>query len=60
MNVKRIVSELKKKYPGKKILQNGDPVSEILCEVESTNKHKEYSLAVAVIDRSLPHFHKEI
>ncbi len=51
-----LVKELNKKYPGKKILKNGNPVSEIVCEVEKGNG---YSIAIAVIEKSVPHLHKK-
>lgn len=60
MNKKKVIDELKKKYSGKKIIAipNDDP-SEILCEVDPSTEHPEYSLAVAVIDKSAAHTHKE-
>ncbi|MBU2592638.1 cupin domain-containing protein [Patescibacteria group bacterium] len=60
MDSKKVIDELKRKYPGKKIIKNGeDNPSEILCEVDPSTNHPEYSLAVAVIDKSLPHSHKK-
>ena len=59
MNVKRVISELKQKYPGKKNIKNDEEnPTEILCEVEPASEHPEYSLAVAVIDKSEPHYHQ--
>jgi mannose-6-phosphate isomerase-like protein (cupin superfamily) len=59
MNHKKVVEELKKKYPGKKIIliPETEP-TEIICEVEPTSEHPEYSVAIAVVDRSAPHYHK--
>ena len=53
MNVEKVVSELKKKYPGKTIIL--DPPqnpTEIICEIEP-------GLAIAIIDESKPHYHKK-
>jgi len=60
VNSKKIVEEFKKKYPGKKSIKNNeDNPTEILCEVEPSSEHPEHSLAVAVIDKSIPHSHKK-
>jgi len=61
MNHKNVITELEKKYPGKLIIKlpENEP-TEILCEIESTVDHPEYSMAIAVIDRSVPHYHKEV
>ena len=58
MNADQVISQLKKKYSGKTIisLPEKNP-TEILCEVESTLDHPEYSLAIAVVDKSTPHVH---
>jgi mannose-6-phosphate isomerase-like protein (cupin superfamily) len=54
------INELSKKYPGKAIITNTkENPTEILCEVEPTNEHGDYSLAVSVIDKSIPHVHKK-
>lgn len=58
MNVTKIIKELENKYPGKPIFKNNEKnPTEILCEVEPTSDHSDYSLAIAVIDKSNPHFH---
>ncbi len=44
-------------YPGKNIVINKSN-SEIICEVEPSSEHKDYSLAIAVIDKSQLHYHK--
>jgi len=57
----QIKQDLQKLYPGKAILENKNAngkVTEILCEIEPTTKHPEYSLAIAVIDSNTPHYHK--
>lgn len=58
MNVQKVISELKKKYPGKKIIIT-DPESpgEIICE---TKPGKDESEAVAVIDYTRLHYHKKL
>ena len=54
--------QLATKYPNTAIFENkvDGVVAEILCEVEPTSNHQEYSFAIAVIDKSIPHYHKEI
>lgn len=60
MNTNKVLDELKKKYPGKKIIKNNkDNPTEILCEVDPSIDHPNYSLVVAVIGKSLPHTHKK-
>ena len=60
MNAKTILEELSAKYPGKTIIKNDEKnPTEILCEIEPSNEHPDYSLAVAVIDKSVPHTHKK-
>jgi mannose-6-phosphate isomerase-like protein (cupin superfamily) len=61
MNSNKVRKELKEKYPNCTIFENkiDGEVVEILCEVDPSTEHEEYSLAIAIIDKSLPHFHKE-
>ena len=60
MNAKKVIEVLQKKYPGKKIIKNdGNNPTEILCEVEPSENHPEYSITVSVIDKSIPHSHKK-
>ncbi len=60
MNTNQVISELSKKYPDKKIVRNKkDNPTEIICEIDPVTEHPERSIAVAVIDRSEPHYHKE-
>lgn len=61
MNTKRVVAILRKKYPGKNIVLNKNKqgkITEILCEIEPTTEHPEYSVAIAVVDKIQPHYHK--
>lgn len=58
MNITNVIEELKKKYPGKRILLNDRKnCTEILCEIEPTALHPSHSVAVAVIDNTIDHFH---
>ena len=60
MDVSKVIAELEKKYPGKAIFKNGSSnPTEIICEVEPSSDHPDYSVAVAVIDQSQPHYHKK-
>ena len=63
MNVKRIIKQLEQKYPGKVIIENKNDkgiTTEIICEIEPTACYPSYSIAIAVIDSSVLHFHKKI
>ncbi len=59
MDVNKVVKELKAKYPGKEIIFN-DPKNptEIIVEIEPSKDHPERSLALAVVGKSKPHYHK--
>ena len=58
MQVDKVVTELNKLYPGKSIFKNDDTTTtEILCEIEPTSEHPDYSNAIAIIDKSIPHIH---
>jgi len=60
MNTSKVIRELEQKYTGKKIVKNQEEnPTEILCEVEPTKEHPDHSLAIAVIDKSIPHVHKK-
>ncbi|MFS8131182.1 MAG: cupin domain-containing protein [Candidatus Dojkabacteria bacterium] len=59
MNVESVLKTLDGLYPGKKIIQNKDRegnVIEILCIDHMT---KGLSEIICVVDRTLPHYHKE-
>jgi len=60
MNANRVIEKLKTKYPSKRIIKNNklNP-TEIVCEIEPTKDHPDYSIAIAVIDKLIPHFHKK-
>jgi mannose-6-phosphate isomerase-like protein (cupin superfamily) len=58
MNKQSIMSQLQKKYPGKNIvLNNEEHPTEIICETDPASGHPDNSIAVAVIDQSIPHYH---
>lgn len=58
MNVDKVIKALKQKYPGKKIVINTpENPTEIICEIETG---VEKSLAVAVVDKIRPHYHKKL
>jgi quercetin dioxygenase-like cupin family protein len=60
MNTEKVIEELSRKYPGKKIMKNEEEnPTEIICEIEPTAEHPEESIAVAVIDKSKPHYHRK-
>ena len=60
MNSKKVVEELKAKYPGKNIvLDPPENPTEIIVEIEPTKNHPEKSLALAVVGKSKPHYHKK-
>ncbi len=60
MNTKLVVGELREKYPQAEIVKNDEHhPTEIICEVKPATDHPEYSLAVAVIDKSAPHVHQQ-
>lgn len=54
MNANKIIEKLSKQYPGKKIIQIHEKDTwEIICETE-------LGFAIAVIDKSQPHYHKKL
>lgn len=59
MNVNKVIKEIKIKYPCKGIIFD-DPKnpSEIIVELEPARDHPERSLALAVVGKSKPHYHK--
>lgn len=59
MNTHHVLRELSLRYPGKTIIPNRPTnPTEIICEIEPTHNHPEYSIAISVLDRSEPHLHK--
>ncbi len=59
MDVQTIIKELEQTYPAKLIKQLPEDIpTQIVCEFDPPAEHPEYSLAVAIIDRSEAHYHK--
>ncbi|OGK64476.1 hypothetical protein A2313_03275 [Candidatus Roizmanbacteria bacterium RIFOXYB2_FULL_41_10] len=59
MDLKKVTAELKKQYPGKKIIPNHKTnPTEIICEVDPSSQHAGNSTAVAVIDQTKLHYHE--
>ncbi len=58
MNSKEIVATLRIEFPGKNIMElPPENPTEIICEVEPTIDHPDFSVAVAFIDHSDQHKH---
>jgi len=58
MNITGVIEELKKKYPGKRILLNNrQNCTEILCETEPSSLHSSHSEVISVIDKTDSHHH---
>lgn len=59
MNTDAIIETLGRRYPGKTVIKNSEEATtEILCEIEPAADHPAYSVAISVIDRTIPHSHK--
>jgi len=61
MNAKKVLDELKSAYPGKEIIEDyseSDGFAEVIVELEPTSEHPEKSVALAVVGKSKPHYHK--
>src|SRR3989344_4380210 len=59
MNAQKVVEELKNKYPGKNIIINDpDNPTEIICELEPSSVNPERSVAIAVMDENVKHYHR--
>lgn len=60
MNTQSVINKLQTLYPGKTIIKNNEKnPTEIICEIEPTAEYRDYSIAIFVIDASIPHFHKK-
>lgn len=60
MKILKILKELKEKYPGKRIILNPlKDSTEIICEIDPTSKHPVKSVALVIVDKSKPHYHKK-
>lgn len=63
MLVKKVTTELSRKYPGKTIIENKNSqgvTTEIIFELITGNENPKQSVAMAVIDSSTMHYHKVI
>jgi quercetin dioxygenase-like cupin family protein len=60
MHKERVLNRINWEYPNKNVIgiESENP-QEVIIEIEPTQDHPEYSKAIAVIDKSEPHFHKE-
>ena len=59
MNTSDVIHKLHLLHPGKNVILNNESApTEILCEIEPTSEHANYSMAISVIDKSIPHYHK--
>ncbi len=59
MNVQKIVEELKRKYPGKNIILNPpENPTEIVCEIEPGSINPDKSVAIAILDSNVKHYHR--
>ncbi len=60
MNTEKIIKKLSQKYPGKKIIKlPEDNPTEIICEIDPTTSHSEKGIAIVIIDKTEPHYHKK-
>lgn len=61
MNHIRIIAKLENQYPGCRIIKlpENNP-NEILCEIDPTENHPDYSIAISIIDQSVPHHHNQM
>jgi len=61
MRVTEVVESLRRTYPGRKIilLPDKDNPKEIICEIDPAAWHPLYSVAIAVIDESEPHYDRK-
>lgn len=59
MDVDSVIKQLQSEYPGKPIIcLPAENPTEVICEFDSREEHPDFSFAMAVIDRSLPHYHR--
>lgn len=59
MDAHKVIEELKKQYPGKNIIVNTpDNPTEIICEIEPSSWDPGKSVAIAVMDENMKHYHR--
>lgn len=56
-----VIAELEKQYPNCRIIKipESNP-NEVLCEIDPTENHPDYSIAISIIDQSVPHYHNQM
>lgn len=60
MSAKEIINYFQEQYPGKNVVKlPPDKPTEIICELEPSSEHPEYSIAIAAVGSSKPHYHKK-
>lgn len=59
MDAQKVVGELKRQYPRKNIIINDpDNPTEIICEIEPASLDPQRSVAIAVLDNTVKHYHR--
>jgi mannose-6-phosphate isomerase-like protein (cupin superfamily) len=61
MNIATLIHDLNVRYPGKNIITlpvGSDTVGEIIIETDPAINHPEHSTAIAIIDKSQAHVHR--
>lgn len=60
MDSEKVLKEVREKYPGKNVVcfPNDESPTEIIVELEPSTEHPERSLALAIVGKSEPHYHK--
>ena len=62
MDSKKVITELLATYPGKDVIEDysndSEGFAEIIVEIDPTSEHPERSVALAVVGKSRPHYHK--
>lgn len=60
MNTTKVVEDLKRQYPGKNIIINDSKnPTEVICEIEPGSINPDRSVAIAVLDNSIKHLHRQ-
>ncbi len=63
MDVKKVIAELQRLFPGKTMVENKNSLgvtTEVVCEKDPTENHADYSESIAVVDASTIHYHKKL
>src|SRR3989344_2701581 len=60
MDIQKVTKELKDLYPNRNIIINDpDNPTEVVCEVEPASWNPDKSIAIAVIDSTVSHLHRQ-